>query len=136
MCLLLLLSLMQTAILGLSNGWNEQKEDTNMAFEAEVIPLFIIGASIVCILELVCGWVMLKQHRQARKLLIGHTVCMAIAMMFLICCLFASQLGMDLGIASISNSASVGLFGIFWLISVCLLLAAVSTIAGNQETEK
>ena len=122
MCLLLLLSLMQTAILGLSNGWNEQKEDTNMAFEAEVIPLFIIGASIVCILEL--------------KLLIGHTVCMAIAMMFLIRCLFASQLGMDLGIASISNSASVGLFGIFWLISVCLLLAAVSTIAGNRETEK
>lgn len=136
MCLLLLLSLMQTAILGLSNGWNEQKEDTNMAFEAEVIPLFIIGASIVCILELVCGWVMLKQHRQACKLPIGHTVCMAIAMMFLIRCLFASQLGMDLGIASISNSASVGLFGIFWLISVCLLLAAVSTIAGNRETEK
>ena len=136
MCPLLLLSLMQTAILGLSNGWNEQKEDTNMAFEAEVIPLFIIGASIVCILELVCGWVMLKQHRQARKLLIGRTVCMAIAMMFLIRCLFASQLGMDLGIASISNSASIGLFGIFWLISVCLLLAAVSTIAGNRETEK
>lgn len=107
-----------------------------MAFEAEVIPLFIIGASIVCILELVCGWVMLKQHRQARKLPIGHAVCMAIAMMFLIRCLFASQLGMDLWIASISNSASIGLFGIFWLISVCLLLAAVSTIAGNRETEK
>lgn len=104
-----------------------------MSFEAEVIPLFIGGAAVVSILELVFGCLMLKRQKKARSRLIGHVVSMAIALVFLIRCIFANWLDIELGIASISNSVNIGLFGVFWAISVFFLL---SIIAASTENNK
>ncbi|MBQ9133246.1 MAG: hypothetical protein IJX64_01800 [Clostridia bacterium] len=104
-----------------------------MIFEAEVIPLFIGGVSIVSILELVFGCMMLKHRKKARICWIGHAASMAAAWVFLIRCIFANYLNTELGIASISNSVNIGLFGVFWAISVFFLLATVKVGAEKDE---
>lgn len=104
-----------------------------MTFEAEVIPLFIGGAAVVSILELVVGCVMLKGRKKARNCLIGHVVSMALALVHLVRCVFAKWLDIELGIDSIENSINMGLFGVFWAVSVCFLL---STIKASMEQEK
>lgn len=100
-----------------------------MAFEREVIPLFLICACIVSILELVVGCLLLKNRKTARNYLIDHTVSMSIALAFLVRCIFGNWLSFKPLIPSISNSACIGLFGFFWTISVGFFLAAVSSPA-------
>ncbi len=106
-----------------------------MSFEAEVIPLFIGGASVISVLELVFGCVMLKRQKKARRRLIGHVLSMAIALLFLIRCIFANWLDIELGIASISNSVNIGLFGVFWAISVFFLLSIIAANTENSEAK-
>jgi len=96
-----------------------------MSFEAEVIPLFIGGVSVISILELVFGCIVLQKQKKARNRLVGHAVCMAIAQVFLIRCIFANRLDIEVGIESIFNSVNVGLFGVFWAISVFFLMSMV-----------
>ena len=107
-----------------------------MSFEAEVIPLFIGGVAIVSVLELIAGCVLLRHMRKARSRLIAHTVCMIVAQLFLISSIFVNWLGVKFQIASISNSVNIGLFGIFWAISVFLLLSVISilTESGGKES--
>lgn len=102
-----------------------------MTFEAEVIPLFIGGVSVVSVLELVVGCMMLKGRKKARNRLIGHVASMAIAMVCLVRCIFAKWLDIELGIDSIDNSVYIGLFGVFWVVSVCFLLSMVK--AGMEK---
>ena len=106
-----------------------------MPFEAEVIPLFIGGMAIVSIFELIAGCALLKRIHRARNLLIAHTVSMVIAHLFLIRSIFANWLGVELGIASISNSVNIGLFGIFWMISVFLLLSIIGSLTAEKEKD-
>lgn len=94
-----------------------------MSFEAEVIPMFIVGCIAVSLLELAAGWLLLKSRRQARKRLVGHVLSMAIGLFFLIKCIFGNRLGLMGEIASIDHSVSIGLFGVFWFISVLFLLS-------------
>ena len=107
-----------------------------MSFEAEVIPLFITGVCAVSVLEMVSGCVLLKQAKRARRNLIAHTVSMLIAQVFLVRSLFANWLGIRYDIASISNSVNIGLLGLFWAVSVLLLLSVVSILTedGGQES--
>lgn len=107
-----------------------------MAFEAEVIPLFIGGASMVCVLELVFGCLMLRHRKQARNRFVAHVVCMAAALFFLIRCIFANWLQTVPGISSISNSVNIGLSGVFWAVSIFLLLSAIHTVAGRDTAEQ
>lgn len=106
-----------------------------MAFEAEVIPLFIGGVSIVTVLELVVGWGLLKGQKRAFGCLAGHAVSMAAAMVFLIHCIFAGRLGMEIvpGIQSIDNSVNIAMFGVFWAVSVCFALAMVWAAGRKQK---
>ena len=103
-----------------------------MAFEAEVVPLFIGGCIIVSLLELVMGWFLFQGHKKARSYFVGHVVMMVLALFFLVKCLFGARLGFDLGIASISNSGSIGLFGVFWTFGVLLMLEAVDTLRKDK----
>ena len=48
---------------------------------------------------------------------------------FLIRSLFANWLGVSLGIASISNSVNIGLFGLLWAISALCVAALVFRLA-------
>lgn len=96
-----------------------------MSFEAEVIPLFIGGCTMVCLVELAAGWSLLKEQRQVRGFFTGHVLAMAVGLFFLVRCLFGDRLHLIDGIASIDHSVSVGLFGVFWMASVLLLLAAL-----------
>lgn len=102
-----------------------------MAFESEVIPLFIGGVCVVSILELVIGCALLKNQKKTRSLLIAHVVSMAIAMVFLIRCIFAGRLGIDTtiayGDASPFNSINIGLFGLFWALSVFFVILMVGS---------
>ena len=97
-----------------------------MSFEAEVIPLFIGGVSIISIIELVVGFSFLKR-KKARNLLIGHTISMAVAFIFLIRSMFANWLGVDFEyiIPSIYNSVNIATFGICWAISILFLLSLI-----------
>lgn len=103
-----------------------------MAFEAEVIPLFLICAGFISILELVIGCLLLKNRKTARNRLIGHTVSMSIALVFLVHCIFGNWLNFKPPIPSISNSACIGLFGIFWAVSVCFLISLINALTENK----
>lgn len=106
-----------------------------MLFEAEVIPLFIGGVCVVSGLELVAGCMMLRHFKKARIRLIAHTLSMVTAHLFLIRTIFANWLNVEFDIPSISNSANIGMFGVFWAISVLFLLSIVSSFqnGGSQE---
>lgn len=106
-----------------------------MAFESEVIPLFLGGIILVSASELLIGCVLLKKQKEIRSYLIGHVVSMLAAMFFLVRCIFAGRLGIDTmsayGDASPFNSVNISLFGICWAISVCFVLA----IIGNKSNK-
>ena len=103
-----------------------------MSFEAEVIPLFLVCAGAVSILELIAGCLLLKKQKVARNRLIGHAISMAVALFFLVRCIFANWLGVVPLIASISNSACIGLFGVFWAVSVCFFLSVVVSLMEKE----
>ena len=102
-----------------------------MAFEAEVIPLFIGGCAVVSLLELVLGRMMLRSNPKARRCFTAHVGAMVIALVFLVRCIFAPWLEGEVGIASISNSVSIGLFGIFWSISVGFGIGTIDDLRGS-----
>ena len=110
-----------------------------MSFEAEVIPLFLAGISIFTVLELVVGCIMLKGRKKARNCLVGHAVSMAAAFFFLVRCIFGNRFGkwvdVQPGIASISNSVNIAWFGIFWALSVVLLLACLWGAIKDNEMQ-
>lgn len=103
-----------------------------MLFEAELFPLFIGGVCVVSLLELGLGLVLLKGRAEGRPLLVGHTISMAIAMVFLIRCIFTAPLGIDVnsayGDAAPFYSLHIALFGSCWAISVFFLLALIGSL--------
>lgn len=101
-----------------------------MSFEAEVFPLFIGGVCVVTILELVFGCILLRGQKKALGCLVGHAVSMAVAMVFLIQCIFTNRLnpGPDY-YATANNSVNIGMFGIFWAVSVCFALGLARAAA-------
>ncbi len=71
---------------------------------------------------------MLKKLQKARNSLICHAVSMVIAFVFLIRSIFANWLNVNVGKRSVSNSVNIGLFGVFWAISVFSLLHTIGII--------
>ena len=61
---------------------------------------------------------------------------MAIALVFLIRCIFGSRLGMQSGILSISNSVNIGMFGIFWAVSTYFLLSVIRMMTEKGKTNQ
>ena len=104
-----------------------------MSFEAEVIPLFIGGVLAVSVVEFIAGWIGLRNRKEARGLFAGHVVAMLVGFFFLIRSLFANWLGVELGIASISNSVNIGLFGLCWAVSAICVAALVSRLAAPRQ---
>ncbi len=100
-----------------------------MSFEAEVIPLFIGGVIAVSAIEFFLGWRSLRHRKDLRGLFAGHVVAMLLGFFFLIRSLFANWLGLSLGIASISNSANIGLFGLCWAVSALCVAVMLSRLA-------
>lgn len=98
-----------------------------MLFEAEVIPMFIWGVGIVSILELGIGCWLLRREKSVVALFIGNVFSMALAMVFLILCVFGNRLGFVHEYSSPSNSVNIGLFGVFWTVSIGFLLAILSS---------
>ena len=76
-----------------------------MSFEAEVIPLFIGGVLVVSSFEL------------------------------LIRSIFANWLNVKFDIASISNSTNIGLFGIFWCVSVMLIVSCIQECLKKETAD-
>ena len=97
-----------------------------MSFEAEVIPLFIGGVIAVSAIEFFLGWRSLRHRKDLRGLFAGHVVAMLLGFFFLIRSLFANWLGLSLGIASISNSVNIGLFGLCWAVSALCVAVMLS----------
>ena len=104
-----------------------------MSFEAEVIPLFIGGVIVVSAVEFIAGWIGLRNRREIRGLFAGHVATMLLGFFFLIRSLFANWLGISLGIASISNSVNIGLFGLCWAASALCVAAMASRLAGPRQ---
>ena len=104
-----------------------------MSFEAEVIPLFIGGVLVVSSFELIVGCVLLKNKKSACKKFVLHVITMLIGFAFLIRSIFANWLNIKFAIASISNSTNIGLFGIFWCVSVIYYdIAFPLSLVGRQ----
>ena len=106
-----------------------KKEEVQMSFEAEVIPLFIGGVIAVSAIEFFLGWRSLRHRKDLRGLFAGHVVAMLLGFFFLIRSLFANWLGLSLGIASISNSVNIGLFGLCWAVSALCVAVMLSRLA-------
>lgn len=106
-----------------------------MSFEAEVIPFFIGGVLVVSFLELVVGCVLLKNAKNARVFFAFHVISMLIGFFFLVRSIFANWLNIKYDIASISNSVNIGLFCVFWFISVICLISCLQKCLkkGNDE---
>ena len=104
-----------------------------MSFEAEVIPLFIGGVIAVSAMEFFLGWLGLRHRKDVRGLCVGHVVTMLLGFFFLIRSLFANWLGISLGIASISNSVNVGLFGLCWAVSAICVVVMISRLAAPRQ---
>jgi len=104
-----------------------------MSFEAEVIPLFIGGVTAVSVLELVMGLRLLRRWRDVRKLFVGYVVSMALGFFFLIRSLFANWIQIPYGIASISNSVNIGLFGLLWMVSAGFVVALLDRLTRERE---
>lgn len=106
-----------------------------MSFEAEVIPLFIGGVLVVSSFELIVGCVLLKNKKSACKKFVLHVITMLIGFAFLIRSIFANWLNVKFDIASISNSTNIGLFGIFWCVSVMLIVSCIQECLKKQIDE-
>jgi len=108
-----------------------------MTIEAEVVPLMIMGVLGVSIMELVFGYITLKnKSKDAFKALIGHIVSTLAAF----CFLFSSLFGLNLfsanntyRIASIDNSFNLGIFGILWFISVCFVIRLITVLTEGGD---
>ena len=101
--------------------------------ESEILPLFIAGVSIVCLLEILIGFSMLKHKKEACKHLIGHVVSSILAMVFLWRSLFAMFTDFE---STIFGNASVnfGLFGVCWAFSVLFMFGIIYTLIDNSKT--
>ena len=106
-----------------------------MSFEAEVIPLFIGGVLVVSSFELIVGCVLLKNKKSACKKFVLHVITMLIGFVFLIRSIFANWLNIKFAIASISNLTNIGLFGIFWCVSVMLIVSCIQECLKKQIDE-
>ena len=106
-----------------------------MSFEAEVIPLFIGGVLVVSSFELIVGCVLLKNKKSACKKFVLHVITMLIGFVFLIRSIFANWLNIKFDIASISNSTNIGLLGIFWCVSVMLIVSCIQECLKKQIDE-
>lgn len=104
-----------------------------MPFEAEVIPLFIGGVVAVSVVEFIVGWLGLRRRKDVRGLFAGHVIAMLLGFFFLIRSLFANWLGVSPGIASISNSVNVGLFGLCWAVSALCVAVMISRLAAPRQ---
>ena len=106
-----------------------------MSFEAEVIPLFIGCSAFVLVLELLVGLALLKGHKIARFTFTAHVICMALALFFLVRCVFDAWLapGADrYGYDSVFNSVNIGLFGVCWALSVFELVSTIDACTHNK----
>ena len=96
-----------------------------MAFESEVIPLFLFGTAFVSLVELIVGCRILRHNKRALIPFIGHVLSMAVALIFLSRVLFGERMGIYAGIPSIDNSIGVAMFGVCWMFSVILILDTI-----------
>ena len=106
-----------------------------MSFEAEVIPLFIGGVLVVSSFELIVGCVLLKNKNSADQVDHALIVTMLIGFAFLIRSIFANWLNIKFAIASISNSTNIGLFGIFWCVSVMLIVSCIQECLKKETAD-
>lgn len=107
-----------------------------MSFESEVIPLFIGCSAFVLTIELLMGLAILKERKAARFPFTAHVVCMALALFFLVRCIFGPWLfsGADpYGDASAYNSVNIALFGVCWALSTYELVCTIDACI-HQDT--
>ena len=102
-----------------------------MSFEAEVIPLFIGGVLVVSSFELIVGCVLLKNKKSACKKFVLHVITMLIGFAFLIRSIFANWLNVKFDIAS----TNIGLFGIFWCVSVMLIVSCIQECLKKETAD-
>ena len=99
-----------------------------MSFESEVIPLFIGCSAFVLTLELLVGLTLLKERKIARYTFTAHVVLTAIALFFLMRCIFNPWFfpAVDpFGDSSAYNSVNIALFGVCWALSTFELVSTI-----------
>lgn len=104
-----------------------------MKFEAEAVPLFIIGVIFVHIIELLGGMHLLRNKpKNAQHKLIGHVVSslLSFILLFLI---FASEEFRLFGFIQIQDSINLALYGITWAISIYFILQLIELLTKPSE---
>ncbi|WP_295579071.1 hypothetical protein [uncultured Oscillibacter sp.] len=103
-----------------------------MSMEAEVFPLMLLGVVAVTVAEVLCGKRMLAQRPRAFSRLMAHAATMLVAFFFLFRSAFPTRMEVESVIPSVSASAGMGLFGLFWAASVACLISLVMELLKDR----
>ncbi len=109
-----------------------------MPMEAEVPMFFLICFSIVFAGKLLIGSALLfRRAKGAFPLFFLHLVTEFLSFWCIMRVLFQNRVPIfSLGpIPSIDNSIGIGLFGVFWFLSVCFLLGMVASLLAPERTK-
>ncbi len=98
--------------------------------EAEVLPLFIIGCSLVLLFELVVGIFVLKLRRTALLRFLLQWLFMGIA--WALFCFVMSTMGDP----KYDHSVNIGLIGVSWAAHVVCMLAAIHSVIPHERKKK
>ena len=103
-----------------------------MLFESEVLGLFVSGILAVSIIEIIIGSLLLKKRKIAMLYLFAHASSMGVAFVCLIRVVFSNQLNIRHATSSIENSLGIGLFGVFWFISIVFLILTIKNCISSK----
>lgn len=109
-----------------------------MPMEAEVPMLFLICFSIVFAGKLLIGSaLLLRRAKGAFPLFFLHLATEFLSFRYFICLLFQNRFPVFSPnlTPSINNSEHIGMFGVFWFLSVCFLLGMVACLLAPEGTK-
>ena len=93
------------------------------SLEAESLPLFAVGVLLVILIDVLFTALVLWKAPDARRPMVAHVVCLAIAFASLGYLIFGGRPAPDGG--PLNGTGLLGFFGIFWFIGEICALRAV-----------
>ena len=104
-------------------GDGREKEDA-MRLESEAVVWFVIGAAVVLLAELVIALLVLRRKPRARRALLGHAVCLLLAVACVAYLLWNRRVAPDGG--TYNGSGLLALAGVFWFAAECFVIGALT----------
>lgn len=104
-----------------------------ISLEAEALPLFAGGVAVVVLAEVLLALLMLRRCPEAKRMLLGHIVCILIAFLSLGYLLFGGREAPDGG--AVNGTGFLALFGIFWCAGEWCVLRALADARKEKRND-